>query len=106
MGVTKDGKKALMLVSSNVRRLFGDGVCVVGSETCQLLALEPGLPETFVYGASERTYRIELLKIHLVKTDELQRAPLGNRSGERRTTARIRSARQAPPAASAPPQPR
>ena len=50
MGPTKDGKKALMLVSSDVQAIFGDAICVVGSETCQLLALEPGLPETFVYG--------------------------------------------------------
>jgi hypothetical protein len=63
MGVSSDGKKALLLVSSDVRSVFGDARCVVGSEVCQLLALEPGLPETFVYGAREHHYRIELLKI-------------------------------------------
>ena len=51
MGVSKDAKKAVMLVSDKVTGLFGDGVCVVGSEACQLIALEPGLPETVVYGA-------------------------------------------------------
>jgi hypothetical protein len=77
MGATKDGKKALLLISSNVQAVFGDGVCALGSATCQLLAIEPGLPETFVYGPQGRTYRIELLKIRLVATDKLNRAPLG-----------------------------
>ena len=77
MGSTKDGKKALMLVSSDVAALFGDARCVLGSETCQLLAMEPGLPETVVFGGAEKTYKIELRKIHLVKTKDLNRAPLG-----------------------------
>jgi hypothetical protein len=79
MTVTKDEKKVLMLVNDNVRALFGDGVCAVGTNTCQLLALEPGVPETVVYGAEERTYRIEILKLDLVTTDHLDKAPLGKR---------------------------
>lgn len=77
MGSTKDGKKALMLISSDVQAIFGDGKCVLGSDSCELLAMEPGLPETFVYGGAGRTFKIELLKIHLVTTDKLNRAPLG-----------------------------
>jgi hypothetical protein len=77
MSVTKDEKRALMLVSDKVTGLFGDGICVVGAEMCQLLALEPGVPETVVYGADARTYRIELLKLRLLKTDKLNKAPLG-----------------------------
>lgn len=77
IGVTKDTKRAVMLVSDKVTGLFGDGVCIVGSEACQLIALEPELPETVVYGADSRTYRIELLKLRLLKTDKLNVAPLG-----------------------------
>lgn len=77
MGSTKDGKKALMMISSNVEAIFGDGKCVLGSDSCQLLAMEPGVPETFVYGGEGRAYKIELLKVHLVATDKLNRAPLG-----------------------------
>jgi hypothetical protein len=79
VGVTKDEKRAVMLVSDKVTGLFGDGICIVGSEACQLIALEPGLPETVVYGADSRTYRIELLKLRLLKTDELNVAPLGKK---------------------------
>jgi hypothetical protein len=78
MGSTRDAKKALMLVSSDVKAIFGDAKCVLGSESCELLAMEPGVPETFVYGGNGRTFKIELLKIHLVESDKLNRAPLGN----------------------------
>lgn len=77
VGVTKDQKNAVMLVSDKVTGLFGDATCIEGSESCQLLALEPGIPETVVYGADNRTYRIELLKLRLLKTDKLNTAPLG-----------------------------
>lgn len=72
MGVSSDGEKALLLVSSDVNSVFGDGRCVIGSETCQLLALKPGLPETFIYGGRNRAYRIEILGIHKVIRDHPQ----------------------------------
>lgn len=77
VGVTKDEKNAVMLISDKVTGLFGDATCIEGSEHCQLLALEPGIPETVVYGANARTYRITLLKLRLLKTDKLNTAPLG-----------------------------
>jgi hypothetical protein len=77
VGPSSDAKKAIMLVSTNVQGIFGDAVCVLGTETCQMLALEPGIPETFVYGGNEKTFRITLLKIRLLETDKLNRAPLG-----------------------------
>jgi len=77
MTVSKDEKKVLMLVNDNVQGLFGDAVCVVGTDSCQLLALEPGIPVTVVYGADERTYRIEVLKLRLLATEHLNKAPLG-----------------------------
>jgi hypothetical protein len=77
IGPTNDGKKALFVISSDVVSLFGEGKCVIGSQTCQLLALEPALPETFVYGPQERTYRIELLKIDKAYAANPRRASLG-----------------------------
>jgi hypothetical protein len=77
MGVSKDGKKALLLVSSDVESIFGEAKCIVGSQSCQLLALEPQMPETFVYGPHERTYRIELLKINRTVSAKPRRATLG-----------------------------
>jgi hypothetical protein len=77
MGASKDGKKALFLISSDVQAVFGDGRCVVGTQTCQLLAVEPGLPLTFVYGPAGRTFKIELIQVHLIRSEKLNRAPLG-----------------------------
>ena len=77
MGVTKDREKALMLVSSQVIGSFGDNVCAVGGDSCELIALEPGVPQTFVYGGNERVFRIELLKVALIRSDKVNKAPLG-----------------------------
>ncbi len=77
MGVTKDHGKALLMISSDVRGIFGDATCVLGSETCQMVALEPGLPLTLLYGPQERAFKVEVLKIRLVVSDELNKAPLG-----------------------------
>ncbi len=88
MGSTRDGKKALVVVSSDVEAVFGDAKCVLGSETCQMLALEPGLPETFVYGGNNRTYKIELLKIHLVTSDGPSSAPLGTKPKQKQPSGR------------------
>ncbi len=74
-----DGKKAIVLINSNVHAAFGEGVCVAGGEVCQLMALKPGLPETVVYGGSERVYRITLLGVRLEETDHLEKAPLGHK---------------------------
>jgi hypothetical protein len=82
IGLTNDGKKALFVVSSDVVSLFGEGTCVIGSQSCQLLALEPGLPETFVYGPQEKTYRIELLKIDQSLSSKPRRASLGATEGK------------------------
>jgi hypothetical protein len=86
IGLTNDGKKALFVVSSDVVSLFGEGTCVIGTQTCQLLALEPGLPETFVYGPQERTYRIELLKIDQTLSAKPRRASLGATKGKGHAT--------------------
>jgi hypothetical protein len=84
MGTSRDGRKALFLVSSDVVSIFGEGNCVIGSQSCQLLALEPGLPETFVYGPRERTYRIELLKINRTLSAKPRRAALGATKGSKK----------------------
>lgn len=73
--ISPDEEKALMLVNSNVKGLFGEAVCVSGGETCQLISLERGMPETVVYGGNERVFRIELLKVNVVKTDPPKQTP-------------------------------
>ena len=70
MGVSADRKKALFLVSEQVNSVFGDAKCMYGSESCQLLMIEPGLPVTFVYGARDKTLRLNLLDIEKVTREK------------------------------------
>lgn len=87
IGLSNDGKKALFVVSSNVVSIFGEAKCLVGSQSCQLLMLEPQMPVTFVYGPQERTYRIELLKIDRTYSAKPRRAALGKTAGGHRPKA-------------------
>jgi hypothetical protein len=66
MGVGQGAKKALLMVSNNVKSIYGDAKCLSGTDTCQLLELEPGLPETFVYGDNDVRYKVNVLKIEPV----------------------------------------
>jgi hypothetical protein len=76
MGVdVKDGARALLLVSNDVKSIDGDGKCLVGTDPCQLLELKPGVVETFVYGANEVRYRIKIIKIEPVVTGHTSSGP-------------------------------
>ena len=79
MGVTEGGKKALLLLSPNVTS-FGEARCALGGQRCQLLALEPGKPETFAYGSQDHTFKIEVLKVHFVVSKKQRLAPISTHS--------------------------
>jgi hypothetical protein len=66
MGVGQGAKNALLMVSNNVDSIFGDAKCLSGTDTCQLLEVEPGMPETFVYGGNQVRYKVSVLKIEAV----------------------------------------
>ena len=66
MGVSGDGKRAMFLVSSEVTSTFGDVRCGFGDSSCQLVELTPGIPVTFTYGAKDKRYQINVLKLHQV----------------------------------------
>jgi len=76
MGVNAEkGTKALLMVSNNVKSVFGDVKCLSGTDICQLLEVEPGFPTTFVYGANDVRYKINVLKIEPVITGKLDPGP-------------------------------
>jgi hypothetical protein len=66
MGVGKGAKNALLMVSSNVESIFGDAKCLSGTDACQLLEVEPGMPETFIYGNNHVRYKVNVLKVEAV----------------------------------------
>jgi len=61
MGMDKN-RLPLLLVSDAVTGTFGEGKCLAGASTCQLLEVETSMPETFVYGESGKVrYKITVL---------------------------------------------
>ncbi len=50
MGISPETQKPLLLISDEVTSVFGEGNCLSGSSTCQLLEVEIGFPVTFVHG--------------------------------------------------------
>lgn len=61
MGISPKTKQPLLLISDGVTSIFGDGKCLSGAEACQLLEVEPGFPETFVFGPHSTRYKITVL---------------------------------------------
>jgi len=57
----KHPNNVILLVSDEVTAIFGEGSCLLGAEACQLLEVEPGMPETFVFGPESTRYKIVVL---------------------------------------------
>jgi hypothetical protein len=62
MGATEP-RAPMFLVSPDVTAIYGEGKCISGTGTCQLIALQRGFPVTFVYGENDVRYKINLLDV-------------------------------------------
>lgn len=63
---------ALLLVSDQVKSVFGESRCVSGAEFCQLIEVEPKFPITFVWANDDR-YKFTIEDIELVVTGHADR---------------------------------
>jgi hypothetical protein len=63
LGTSSQSHKPLFLISPKVSAVYGEGKCVAGEETCQLIELDPGFPEIFVFGENQARYKINVLKV-------------------------------------------
>jgi len=61
MGLSPKTNQPSFLISDAVTAIFGEGRCILGTETCQLLEVEPGMPETFVFGPESTRYKLVAL---------------------------------------------
>lgn len=68
LGLSPKTRKPFFLVSDEVSSIFGEGTCLSGASTCQLIELEPSFPETFVLGEGATRYKITVLKSYPVVT--------------------------------------
>lgn len=66
MGISPKTRNPLFLVSDDVEAVFGEAKCISGSEECQLLEVELGLPTTFVHEPTGTRYKITVLKVEAV----------------------------------------
>lgn len=66
IGASPSTHKPLFMISGDVTSVFGEGKCLSGATTCQLMELEVGMPVTFVYGPDGARYKITVLKTELV----------------------------------------
>ena len=89
MGVSGDGRRAMFLVSSEVTSTFGDVRCGFGDSSCQLVELTPGIPVTFTYGAKDKRYRINVLKLHRIVRSSDGKGRTKGASSKRHAAARI-----------------
>jgi hypothetical protein len=62
MGLSKDHKRALFLMTSNVTAYYG-GHCALDKQACQLVEVKPGKGVTFADGYGESRYKLHLKKI-------------------------------------------
>jgi hypothetical protein len=63
LSISPKTKNPLLLISDEVTGVFGEGKCLSGAATCQLLEVEPKFPVTFVTGGGKVRYKIEILKV-------------------------------------------
>ncbi|HEU4598342.1 MAG TPA: hypothetical protein VFS26_01220, partial [Solirubrobacterales bacterium] len=62
MGATEP-RAPMFLVSPDVTAIYGEGKCISGTGTCQLITLQKGFPVTFVYGENDVRYKINLVDV-------------------------------------------
>lgn len=62
LGLSKDHKRALFLMTSNVTAYYG-GHCALDKQACQLVEVKPGKGVTFAYGYGDSRYKVHLKRI-------------------------------------------
>jgi hypothetical protein len=66
MGIAPKTRNPYFLVSPDVTGVFGEGKCISGAGSCQLIELEPGFPEIFEYGEGGDRYSIKVSKVEFI----------------------------------------
>jgi hypothetical protein len=67
LGANLETGKALLMVSKDVTATFGEAECVSGTDSCELLEVEKGFPETFEYGPNHVRYKFNIIKFEVVR---------------------------------------
>jgi len=71
MGISAKTHLPYFVISDAVTEIFGDGRCLSGAGTCQVIELEPSMPETFVVGEGPR-YKVNVLDVEPVVAGHIE----------------------------------
>lgn len=71
MGINPKTRLPYFIVSDAVTGVFGDGRCLSGVGACQVIELEPGIPETFAVGDGPR-YKFNVLDVEPVVAGHIE----------------------------------
>lgn len=70
IGVDPKTENALFVVSKEVTAMFGEGKCVSGTTSCEVIELEPNFPETFEYGHEHIRWKLKVIATKLVEIED------------------------------------
>lgn len=69
IGVTQNGKRALFDPTSKITSVRGNGDCVGGKQSCEILSMRAGTAVDLLVGSSGRAYRLNVVRIDFVELD-------------------------------------
>jgi hypothetical protein len=67
LGANPETGKAIFMISKDVTAAFGDAKCISGTDSCELMEVEKGFPETFEYGPNKVRYKFNVIKLDVVR---------------------------------------
>ncbi|HEU5104993.1 MAG TPA: hypothetical protein VFU11_04055 [Solirubrobacterales bacterium] len=68
LGANLETGKAIFMISRDVTAAFGDAECISGTDSCELMEVEKGFPETFEYGPNKVRYKFNVIKLDVVRS--------------------------------------
>lgn len=68
LGANLETGKAIFMISKDVTAAFGDAKCISGTDSCELMEIEKGFPETFEYGPNKVRYKFNVIKLDIVRS--------------------------------------
>lgn len=94
LGVTENGQRAFFAVSPRIVSVKGDGSCIGGKQSCEVLSLKAGQAVTLVGAQPLPVYRLSVVDIELVEIEEKKRAAKAGSSSMRESLGSLQRVRR------------
>lgn len=70
LGVETRTENGIFMISNEVTAIYGDGNCVSGTSTCELVEIETGSPAIFELGPNHLRWKVKVLSTELVRVKD------------------------------------